>query len=244
MAATAEAARLTEAHRLAQSRLGAQVVRQMLLTWPLLDIGDLDRTFERWLRVVVPLVQANRRTSSALAANYIRTFRVLELGVDTRPIVPVIAEPAPVEAVTTSMLVTGPAALRANLAKKVPLERAMSTAAARSARSAMRHVLAGGRETIDQTVANDSRALGWARATSAKACHFCAMLASRGPVYSEATVGFHAHDGCSCSAEPVYRRDADWPAGSRRYRDLWNEATTGQSGADAQLAFRQALAGG
>lgn len=237
-----EAARLTEAHRLAQSKVGARTVQQMLAAWPLLDLDDLDGTFERWLRVVLPLVQVNRRTSAALAANYLMTFRVLELGVDAPPAPPVLAPAAPAEAVTTSMLVTGPAAIRAALARKVPVQRAMATAASTSSRSAMRHVLNGGRETIDRSVADDQSALGWARATSAKACHFCAMLAARGPVYSETTVGFHAHDGCSCSAEPVYRRDAGWPAGSRRYQELWTESTRGLSGDAARNAFRLALA--
>lgn len=240
MAATLEARRLTEAHRLAQARLGTQVVADMFTVWRLLDVDRLDRTFDRWLTAVVPIVQARRTTSARLAANYLTTFRVLELGDDT--FTPVLAEEATEQAVVTSMLVTGPAAIRSARAKGVPSPTAVATAQARSAAAAMRHALGGGRDTIAATAAADPKALGWARATAGKACHFCAMLAARGPVFSDRTVSFRAHDGCSCSAEPTYHRDDPWPAGARRYRELWNTATAGKSGAEARNAFRDALA--
>lgn len=242
MAATIEARRLTEAHRLAQARLGAQTVAAVLAAWPLLDLDNLDGSLAGWLRVVAPVVQAQRRTSARLAANYLTTFRALELGVDVGPIVPTLAETVDTKTLTTSLLVTGPVAVKAALARRVTLAQAADIARSRSSAAAMRHALGGGRDTIAGTVGGDRRALGWARATSGKTCHFCAMLAGRGPVYSEQTVGFEAHDGCACTAEPVYRRDSVWPAGSQRYRDLWNEATQGLSGDDAVNAFRQSLA--
>lgn len=244
MAATAEASRLTEAHRLAQARLGAQVVAQVRAAWPLLDPQDFDRSIRQWLRVVLPTVAANRRTSATLAANYLNTFRTLETGKLTA-VSPALADAIDPKAVTTSMTVTGPASIRAGLARGGRFAQVMEIAEAASARAAMRHVLNGGRETIEATVRADRTALGYARATSGKPCHFCAMLASRGPVYrSEESAGFQAHDGCSCSLEPVYRRDADWPAGARRYQELWQETTRGLSGDEARNAFRQALKAG
>lgn len=224
MAATAAGTRLTEAHRLAQARLGAQTVRALRAVFPLLDPADLDGTFDSWLRAVLPVIRSQRTTSARLAANYLTTFRTLELGADVDPYVPVIADALDTSAVSTSMLVTGPVSVRSNLARAVPLVRALTLAEANSARAGMRHVMNGGRDTIQNAVANDTAAHGWARSASGKACAFCAMLASRGPVYSKATVDFHAHDGCSCGSEPVYRRDADWPSGSRRYADLYQQA--------------------
>lgn len=241
MAATAAAARLTEAHRLAQVRLGAQVVSQMRAAWPLLDPKKLDVSLDRWLRVVLPLVAANRRTSAALAANYLRSFRTLETG-QLATITPALADRIDVGAVTTSLTVTGPVRIRAGLGRGGTFQQVMATAEATAARAAMRHVLNGGRATIEQTVQADRAALGYARATSGKPCAFCAMLAGRGPVYrSEQSAGFHAHDGCSCTLEPVYRRDADWPSGARQYQQVWQEATAGKSGDDALAAFRQAI---
>lgn len=241
MAATVEASRLTEVHRLAQLRIGTRTAAQTLAAWRMLDPADLDATAEAWLAVMTPLVQAARRTSARLAANYITTFRGIELGIDAGTFVPVLAEDVPVEQVQTSLLVTGPAAVKIATARGLPLAKAVDIGKARSAGAAMRQAINGGRDTITESVRADRRALGWARATSGRACSFCMMLASRGPVYGEDMAGFEAHDHCSCSAEPVYRPDADWPAGSRAARDLWNETTSGLSGGDARNAFRQAV---
>jgi len=243
VAATAEAARLTDAHRRAQASLGARTVAQTLAVWPLIDPTDVAGTLERWLTAMIPIVRSARRTSARLAANYITTFRALELGVEVPPMVPVLAETIAPRQVATSLIVTGPAAVRAGIARGMTPERAAEVGQVRSAGAAMRHVLGGGRDTIAETVRSDNRALGWARAVSPSCCPFCAMLAARGPVFSEGTVDFAAHDNCTCGSEPVYRRDADWPAGSRRFQDLWQESTRGLSGDDARSAFREALAG-
>jgi hypothetical protein len=204
VASTAEARRLTEAHRLAQARLGADTVRRMLAAFRILDGTDLDGTFERWLRVALPVIQSQRSTSARLAANYLTTFRALELGVTGERLTPQLAEAAPVEAVTTSLVVTGPAAIKSNVGRGMALSTAMRTASVTTSRAAMRHVLNGGRETITATTRSDRRARGWQRVTSGDACSFCSLLASRGAAYGEDTADFQAHDGCSCSAEPVY----------------------------------------
>lgn len=240
MAATREARRLTEAHRLAQARLGAQLVAQLGRVWPLLDPEDIDGTVERWLTAALPLVRLSRASSARLAANYLETFRALELGLEAGRFTAELAEDIPESQITTSLVVTGPARIRRGSALLRPLGPTVRTALAESAAAGMRHALNGGRDTILATTTADSKALGWARAASGKACHFCAMLASRGPVYGESTVGFRSHDHCSCSAEPVYRRDAAWPAGSERYADLWRQAR--DEGGDTTAAFRRLLA--
>jgi hypothetical protein len=137
-----------------------------------------------------------------LAADYLRTFRALELGSIER-ITPVLGTLDPV-AVTTSLIVTGPVRVKNAAAKGLDLAAAMERAAASSAAAGMRHALAGGRDTIDETVKADPKAIGWARVTSGKACEFCSMLADRGAVYGDDTAHFDAHDGCSCTAEPAY----------------------------------------
>lgn len=65
-----------------------------------------------------------------------------------------------------------------------------------------RHVKAASRDLVVNTaVANRA---GWARQLSgAENCPFCAMLASRGAVYSKESVKFTAHDHCDCSATLV-----------------------------------------
>lgn len=241
MAATVPARRLTEAHRLAQARLGAETVVAMRAAWGVLDVDDLDGTTERWLTVARPIITTQRRQSALLSANYLRTFKALELGAGaSTPIV--LAGAAAVDAVTTSLLVTGPVTVKKAIARAVTLDQAMTLGSTRSAGAAMRHVLNGGRDTTQGTLDEDPQAFGWARATSGTPCAFCAMLASRGPVYKEETTAtFDPHDACNCQPEPVYRRDADWPAGTRQYADLWQQARDADG--DTTIAFRRLIEG-
>lgn len=60
-----------------------------------------------------------------------------------------------------------------------------------------------GRETITESAVADPRARGWQREADG-GCPFCVMLASRGAVYSEASVDFAAHDHCQCIAVPAF----------------------------------------
>jgi hypothetical protein len=242
MAATQQGRRLTEAHRLGQVRIGQAMVRQMFDLWALLDPADLDGSFDRWLRAVIPAVARGRQASAGLAANYYRAFRTAETGVLTQ-FQPVLVSAVPVQAVTASMTVTGPVAMRSALGSGQLFDRAVETAKASSAGSAMRHVLNAGRDTVVRSTAADDRAFGWARATSGSPCGFCAMLASRGPVYDQRTVTFQSHDSCSCSAEPAYQRDrSSWPAGSAELRDLWDSEVSGLPPDEALNAFRRLLA--
>lgn len=238
MASRPGAAELTEAHRLGQTRIGARTIRDLQAIWPLLDLTDLDTTVSRWLRAAVPLVKARRQESAQLSAAYFERFRRTEAP-QHRPIPVALAGPLPAEQAVTSLTVTGPATVKAATARGLPLAAAGDLGLATSSRSAMRLALDGGRQTITGTISADPNALGWARATSGDPCAFCAMLASRGPTYSEEAVAFEAHDGCNCTAEPVYTTEADWPAGARQYRDLWDQATAGE--ADQLNAFRRAL---
>ena len=92
--------------------------------------------------------------------------------------------------------------------------------------------------------------LGWARIlTGRESCGFCAMLASRGPVYrSEATASSTAggrafHRNCDCITRAVFQgRDWEGRAEYERLEQLWNTSTIGHSGASARKAFNEAFA--
>jgi hypothetical protein len=237
---TVDGARLTDAHRRAQSRLAAQVAAQVAAGWRLLDPEDLDRTVDGWLRVMVPLVTAQASVSARLAARYLEAFRQAEIGVGGFS--PVVASPPPPAAITTSLTVVGPVAVKQAMVRAVPLARAVQVAMAAVAGEAVRHTLAGGRSTVLESVAADRRAQGWARAPSGSPCAFCAMLASRGPVYREESADFEAHGGCQCTAEPVYDQDRySWPSGASEFRRQWDEVTAGLGGDDAVNAFRRSM---
>jgi hypothetical protein len=203
MATQAAARRLTEAHRLAQLRLGVGVVAQMRSAWQLVDPEDVEGSQGDWMTTVVPIVQAGKAHSAGLAAAYLRAHRFAETGGYGPD--PVQSSGVNLAALGVSMLVTGLYSIRGNLAKGEALNQAMDVGEARTAASAMRYALDGGRETVLETVKADPLAQGFQRVTSGAACDFCAGIADEGVTSKDAeAVSFQAHDGCACSAEPVY----------------------------------------
>lgn len=120
-----------------------------------------------------------------------------------------------------------------------------------------------GRETTINAVQSDRQAVAWAREARPDACWWCAMLATRGAVYSSASAagrvtasdpldkgglgipdakGFvnRFHDHCHCEVVPVFNV-YEKPAHARDWTALWNSSTRGVSGMEAmQAAFRTA----
>lgn len=193
---------IAEAHRLAQLRLGARVVALMRAAFRILDPQDLDKTFVEWLATVEPIVANGRRLSAQMAAAYLIETRRKAVGFDGN-FVPTLSSTPDARALRASLLVTGPVSIKNAMTRGVKLANAVDVAGARTAAAAMRHALDGGRETILETVRRDDRATGWRRLVSGRACKFCSSL--EGVVTGEQAAGFEAHDGCSCSAEPVFR---------------------------------------
>lgn len=132
-------------------------------------------------------------------------------------------------------------------------KKVMVSSAVKAAGASARLVQLGGRSAAIETVRRDPVAVGYVRVTRGGCCGFCAMLASRGPVYrskdtfkeSDARfVGFgeiKVHDSCQCSFRPVYNRSfSEWPDNNLTFSDLWYASTKGLSGKAAQNAFRHA----
>lgn len=248
MAATAQGTALTEIHRLAQARLSAETVQQMFRVWSLLDPTELDRTTDPWLQVATAIVKAQHGTSAALAAEYLRLFRAIEAGeavAFTMPGTPPLSN----DAVRTSLLVTGPVKVKQAMGSDALLTQAVEAAQVASAGAASRHALAGGRDLIDTVRKTDPAVRGYARITSGKPCAFCAMLASRGPVYeseASATVAVRDggakkfHDHCHCSTELIYSDGSGWPPGTQDFSQLWESSTSEFYGHNKAKAFRRA----
>ncbi|MEM0876209.1 hypothetical protein AAFL22_09375 [Corynebacterium amycolatum] len=121
--------------------------------------------------------------------------------------------------------------------------RVIEQMSARLTRTLMRHTLNAGRKAVEDTarlgrVRNATtkrpigRRIGYARVlTGQESCAFCAMLASRGPVYSEDTAtrradGRRYHDGCDCRAVLVIEGQP-WEGEQEfhRLQAAWREAT-------------------
>lgn len=229
------AAASAEAYRRLQEQLRARAIAEVALAWQLFrgDIGTW-RAFEA---VAAAIVRRRRRESAGLAVARIRE-RAAEAGVEVPA--PVLPPDPPTEQLVRSLGATGLAGTWAALARGLPLAQAREVGLARVSLAASRHVLDGGRLAMLEAAAASDGRMGWRRVTSARPCAFCAMLASRGAVYRAETVGFEAHDGCACSAEPAFRTDP--PSEQERiYRELWESSTEGLSGAEARAAFRRAF---
>lgn len=131
----------------------------------------------------------------------------------------------------------------------------------RVVRGAEHHAHAAGRDTIQDAVEStwvaqepDSlpargETLGYARVlTGAESCSFCAMLASRGPVYESADSAGAIkvyHYGCDCVVRLVLK-DEPWEGMDewQALADLWDTDTRGSNGRhlrteDARRAFRR-----
>lgn len=59
------------------------------------------------------------------------------------------------------------------------------------------------RNVLTTSSVRDPKARGWMRIGTGE-CGFCAMLVSRGSVYTKATVQFASHDHCNCTAAPAW----------------------------------------
>lgn len=248
MAATLAADRLTQAYRVDAAALRAAAVRDVLAVWPMLDPRDIDRSWQALRVALQAIVDSKRVTAARLAADYLRQFRELE-GV-AGDLSVLLADTPDLAALEVSLRATGPAtvqrALSAGLTPALAAARALVTVSG----AVSRVVLDGGRQTVLLTVEADRRALGWMRVTHGKTCAFCAMLASRGPVYKTRKSGISTgdprgkparfHDHCDCTVEPVYSPDTAWPAASVHADKLWAQSTRGVSGKDAINAFRVA----
>lgn len=86
------------------------------------------------------------------------------------------------------------------------------------------------RDTITENIARDPAGTRYARHASANACAFCALMATRGEVYTSKraaetrSIGTRYHDNCHCVAVPVwpgqtYQQPAYVNTWSRVYRD-------------------------
>lgn len=191
---------LTVMHRRQQLALRKATIAQMEQIWPALDWADLDKTYPGFAAQVAALVSKNRKTSSGLAAAYLRAFRVASgLPGDVRIVVPPMAP----EQFKTSLRVTSLVAAKKSAALLVPADVAMTNALTQASGAMARLVLNGGRETVNQTIRGDTAATGWRRVLGTGGCDFCKELAGR--VYPSDNADFDAHGKCGCTSEPVYR---------------------------------------
>ncbi|MFD9949693.1 hypothetical protein [Nonomuraea sp. NPDC059022] len=204
----------------------------------LFDTQNADRTWPA-IRSMLAASTRQQHTASAAVANAYYEQARTEAGVPGFYL-PVTPEALADELLKVALDATGIAAFKRAIALGRTPEEALHLAGVSLSGSVSRLVLSGGRDAILGNVQRDERAIGWARITDKDPCSWCAMLASRGPVFrSKRTASFQAHDHCACMAVPVWSRDEAWLQHSRDLYEQWQKATVGQSGADARKAWRR-----
>lgn len=253
MATTVTGTELTEQHRRAQLAIRSAFMAELVRIWPLINLDRLDETAAEWIGLVTDLILTWRLQSVDRALAYYDAFRRAETGMplanrgNFRSLVTV--EPA---AIKTSLLVTGPIGVKSRIGKGINPEVAKAKALVDVSGAASRHVLDGGRQLVTEATDMDELAVGFARVTDSDPCAFCAMLASRGPVYHSRASAFRTtarskrgagekyHDHCGCGVEPLFFEDAEWPGRAREFEKLWNDSTKKTGGKSALNAFRTA----
>lgn len=237
--ASPQAERLAEQHRRQQVALRAGVSRDVVaLLRDLFNTQDVDRTWPAIQSMLATKTQQQHGVSAALANAYYEQARTQA---DAPGIyVPVTPADLAAELLKVVLDATGIAVFKRAIASGKTPEQALELAGVSLSGAISRLILGGGRDAILGNVRADGKAVGWARITDKDPCSWCAMLASRGPVYrTKQTARFQAHDHCACMAVPVWSRDEAWLQHSRDLYEQWQQATAGQSGADARRAWRR-----
>jgi hypothetical protein len=232
----------------------------------MIDPGHISGNAALWIARAIQLIEIGRNRSALMAYGYAQTVRRLQAPADapawTMPALPAL----PLEQIQKSLGFVGPARTIVDMTKvesmedgtvtePMPVEEAMAAAEKRIVATVERHVHNGGRDAIDAVVREDRAAVGWIRVTDSDPCYFCAMLASRGPVYLEDSFeesdprftgpGDHkVHDSCGCQLRPLWTRSkSEWTPDSVAFLELWKSSGAAKGGKNARLTWRQAYEG-
>jgi hypothetical protein len=214
LAGAATLSALDRTYRAALANTAVVVIRAMLAEWSLVDVDNLAGTSDRWVASSIERVLAGQRNAGGLAnayASQVRRLAAPKASPFTAPqLVPPSAEQVCKSIVYTGLVQTAQEINRIEAnAKQRRAEHSvdpsgfdpeeddrlttavkrqiMEKAISRAAGSATRLITTAGRDQLVNFVQEDPVARGWVRSTKAGCCYFCAMLASRGPVYKESS---------------------------------------------------------
>jgi len=217
---------VSAAHDAAQARLLDRGLAEITLAQStLFDINDLDNA-TRYVEVAADLVRVNRAKAVSVAGDFYNVLRMVETAREANVPAYVAVPAPPVEPalLRASMAVTGPVTAKAALARGLTSGEAAQRALTATLGAVTRHLEGGPRDVTLLNSRRDPASKGWSRQSGGRPCAFCAMLISRGPVYSRDSVTFRAHDHCHCKAVAFFGRDSGWTQQSREFESLWRES--------------------
>ena len=182
--------------------------------WPELDLHDLRRTMPRFK---LQIAAAVRHYSPGAARAAIRFYLGQRRGANIPGTPRLNHAPAPsLEHVGSTVNW---------VAEPLWGDSDLATAEKRLEAAVERLVLNVGRETLVDAVQSDRQAIAWARVPEPDACYFCAMLATRGAVFTSAHAAGENndyHDHCRCHVEPVFTA-YEPTARIRQWQADWND---------------------
>ncbi|MGW4076041.1 VG15 protein [Streptomyces asiaticus] len=235
-----------QAYRRVQALLVARMARQVLRVWrDLMNPAKVDESWPAVRAALMPIVEQAREQSAVLArAAYMEARQ--DAGVPEDGFTPSGPLRLAIDRLESALDVTGPVEFKKAIAAGKTPQQAMDAAAVRMVGSTQYLALEGGRSVMNQSIEDDERATGWSRVTDNDPCAWCAMLASRGPVYKTAKTagdprqgGNSYHDHCGCQAWPAFTLDEPFVGLANRLYDDWLRVTRGTGGRDAVNAFRR-----
>lgn len=243
MAGQAEKA---QRYRRVQALLAAQMARQVLQVWrELMDPARVDAVWPAVRAALVPIVRQARGQSATLARAAYMDARRAE-GVPDGDFDPGGPLQLAIGRLESSLDVTGPVEFKKAIAAGKSPQQAMDAAAVRMVGSTQYLALEGGRSVMKRSIETDERATGYARVTDSDPCAWCAMLASRGPVYKNAVTagdprqgGDRYHDHCGCVAMPSFSLNEPFVGAAERLYDDWLRVTRGTGGRNAVNTWRR-----
>ena len=204
MARTSEGARLTLRQRKGMNALAEAVARRERRGFYLAP-ADIDANRSRWVAESVARVTAAARAATERTGTYLDRFADAE-GEDITVVTPTVSTAS----VAEQMVINGPVAFKVAKSHGLNDQTALAVARTRVSMAARGIVLDATRNmTLHTARANGGR---WRRVTDGHPCAFCAMLASRGPVYAEDTVDFQSHRKCGCTSEMCFESPDEWIA--------------------------------
>ncbi|MGW6741641.1 VG15 protein [Streptomyces sp. NPDC055025] len=239
-------ARLALQYRRRQALISARLVRQIARTWrDLVHPAQVDAMWPTLRSLLATEVRQARVESASLAQKAYTEAR------ESSGVADDLFIPSPPKLLTDDELfrtldITGPVEFKRAIAAGKTPSQAVDAAAVRMVGSSQYLALEAGRSVMNQSIDRDERATGYSRVTDNDPCAWCAMLASRGPVYKTAKTagdprqgGNRYHDLCNCQAWPAFTLDEPFVGVAEKLYEDWLQQTRGHGGKHAVNAFRR-----
>lgn len=237
----------TEAYRTSTATISAAAAALAVARLEqMVNPADWLRFFPAYVESIMPALLAAGARTAGLAGSDYRLTRRLEGVRGDFDFLPVLPEAA---AIRASLFATGGQALQGIEKRDLAPGLAMKKAKIAVQGSVIRHTMNAARNSTITNAARDREAIGALYVTRGdeQVCYWCAMLASRGPVfgvdsYDDADKLFtgtgtaKSHDHCRCVLKTVYREKSPLLDEANRLEAQWRDVNWAENWRDLDPA--------